>query len=207
MIAEHPHLWRWVLFGIGVVLLLALLLHRLGVPNGRRLMRHRMEEDATDPYKRWVQSVFMMVTGPCDYAYLGEGEVRRMLRHWWSVHGPHEHADALRQLAHNGRPDNAWDLVRFILVARMGVGAGYWRDEECWEAIRPIARRLVRTYRSWSEMAQAYVQARRQWRRLPLDGSLDDPEMRAIVENIADLRHDRWEHDPFRPGPEEPEHP
>lgn len=207
MTAEDPSIWRWVWIGIGTLLVLALLVHRLGTPSPHRLMRQRMEEDATDPYKRWVQSVFMIVCGECDYAYLGEGEARRMLRFWWNVHGPRELRGALSRLGDPRTPDNAWDLVRFIVVSRLGAGAGYWRDEDCWDAIRPIVRRLQRAYRGWSDMAQAYLHARRQWRKLPIDGSQDDPEMTTIVENIATLRDSRWSEIPYRKDFEESEHP
>ena len=149
-------------------------------------------DSAADPMRSWVQAAFMLVTRDCDYAYLGEAEARKMLRDWWDVHGPREHRAALAKLENSGRPDNAWDLVRFILVARMGVGAGYLDADESWERIRPIASRLQRSYSGWNELGQSYVQARRQWRRFPLDGSEDDDEMRRIVDNIAGLRHGLW---------------
>jgi hypothetical protein len=74
----------------------------------------------------------------------------------------------------------------------MGVGAAFMDEDDGWDAIRPIARRLQRTYSNWNELGQAYVQARRQWRKFPLDGSEDDTEMQRIVDNIAELRHGMW---------------
>jgi hypothetical protein len=63
------------------------------------------------------------------------------LRDWWDVHGPTDHAKALRELATADRPDNAWDLVRFMVVARLGVGADYLTPDESWHCIRPVACR------------------------------------------------------------------
>lgn len=173
-------------------------IHRLRSPDPDRLLRERMAADARDPYKRWVQAAFMMVTGECDYGYLPRAEARRMLETWWDVHGPGDHARVLAELASSGRPDNAWDLVRFILVTRMGVGAGWIDDEESWERIRPICIRLQQAYTSWRAMAQAYLQARRQWRELALDGSEDDDEMRRIRDNISRLDDTVWQNVEFR---------
>lgn len=184
------------------VVLLALavvfgVLRRFRAPDPRRLMRERLEEDAAHPLKRWVQSVFLLITRDCDYAYLRRSEARQMLDDWWDIRGEIEFRRTLDGLRSTDRPDNAWDLVRYILVARLGVGAGYWTDPESWDALRPIARRLQRAYPGWSAMAQAYVHARRQWRGLALDGSEDDEMMHWILENAARLRDERWRVIPF----------
>jgi hypothetical protein len=192
MTYEETRLWPYVLGAIAAVLLFLLVLHRLRTPSPARVMEQRLRRDAQDPLCAWVQAAFMVVTRDCDYAYLGEAAARKMLREWWDVHGPRELHTVMTQLASSGRPDNAWDLLRFMLVARMGVGAGYLQPDDCWDEIRPVARRLQRAYRGWSELGQAYVQARRQWRKFPLDGSEDDDEMRRIVDNIAELRHGMW---------------
>jgi hypothetical protein len=159
----------------------------------------RLRADAADPYRRWVQNVFLLVTGDCDYAHLPGAEARRMLAHWWDVYGPLELHRTLRALASASEAppepaarDHAWPLVRYILVSRLGVAAGMLPDEVSWDEILPIARRLQAAYPGWRAMAQAYVQARRQWRELPLDGSGDDEGMMNILDNLARLDDTRW---------------
>jgi hypothetical protein len=114
------------------------------------------------------------------------------LRDWWDVHGPTDHAKALRELATADRPDNAWDLVRFMVVSRLGVGADYLTPDESWHCIRPVACRLQAAYSGWKSMAQAYLLARRQWRGFVLDGSEDDDDMRRIIDNIVVLGDNLW---------------
>jgi hypothetical protein len=152
----------------------------------------RLAADATDPYRRWVQNVFLLVTGDCDYAHLPGAEARRMLAHWWDVYGPLELRRTLKRLADPSGGEHAWPLVRFILVSRLGVAAGMADDEVSWDEILPVARRLQAAYPSWRAMAQAYVRARRQWRELPLDGSADDDGMTNILDNLARLDDTRW---------------
>lgn len=188
----------WVLAGVLVVVVLAWAIARLRAPDPDRIMRDRLATDARDPFKRWVQSAFLVVTGNCDYGHLARGEAMRILSRWWEVHGPVEHRRTLDSLADSGRPDNAWDLVRFVLVARLGVAAGYLEDARSWIEIRPVAQRLQRAYPDWAAMAQAYVLARRQARGMAPDGTEDDEAMTAIRDNIAHLHDGRWRELPFR---------
>lgn len=153
----------------------------------------RLHADAADPYRRWVQSAFMLVTGDCDYAHLPGAEARRSLAHWWDVYGPVELRRTLRQLAAPSDRDHAWPLLRYILLSRLGVAAGMLPADVSWDEILPVARRLQAAYPSWRAMAQAYVQARRQWRELPLDGSGDDDGMKHILDNLARLDDTRWQ--------------
>ncbi|HET6584782.1 MAG TPA: DUF1266 domain-containing protein [Nannocystaceae bacterium] len=196
MIAALPR-WGIALLGLLAAVALAWAIARLRAPDPERVMRERLEADARDPFKRWVQSVFLIVTGNCDYAHLPRAEALRILMRWWEIHGPVEHGRTLASLSGSGRPDNAWDLVRFVLVARLGVAAGWIAEDASWQAIAPIARRLQRAYPDWSAMAQGYVLARRQARGLAPDGTEDDGAMAAIRDNIAHLRDGRWRELPF----------
>lgn len=179
----------WSLVAVGVSLTAALLglwLWTRPAPDAR------LAADARDPSRRWVQNAFLLVTGDRDYAHLPGAEARRMLAHWWEVYGPLEHRRTLERLAADDGRDHAWPLLRYILVSRLGVAAGMLADEVSWSEILPIARRLQAAYPGWRAMAQAYVQARRQWRELPLDGSADDDGMITILDNLARLDDDRW---------------
>ena len=157
-------------------------------PNPHR----RAQQEAATPLEAWARAAFFVVTGDVDYGHLPRAEARRMLIHWWEIHGPYELQHGLRDLEEPGRPDNAWDLLRFLLVARLGAAAQYVTEEESWTRIEPVARRLQATYDGWAAMAQSYVAARRQWKGIAIDGSEDDDGMRRILDNIARLRDDVW---------------
>jgi hypothetical protein len=187
----------WLPLALLAVLVLVWLLRRERI-DATQHMAQRLERDGADLFRRWVQNAFLIVTGNSDYGYLSRTEAIRMLSSWWEVHGPVEHARTLAGLAAAGRPDNAWDLLRYVLLARLGVAAGWADDLGSWEAIRPIAIRLQAAYPDWSTMAQAYVQARRQARDLPADGTGDDASTTAIRDNIAHLHGGRWRDMPYR---------
>ncbi|HWB76259.1 MAG TPA: DUF1266 domain-containing protein [Nannocystaceae bacterium] len=188
------------LLAIAIATLVALLWLRRRIYriDPQQLMTQRLTRDGEDLYKRWVQNAFLVVTGNCDFAHLQRAEAVRMLSAWWEVHGPAEHARMLAALEDAGRPDNAWDLLRFVLLARIGVAAGYLDDLGAWARIRPVAGRLQRAYPDWSAMAQAYLLARRQARGLAADGTEDDASTQAIRDNVAYLHGTRWREMPYR---------
>ncbi|MBC8073382.1 MAG: DUF1266 domain-containing protein [Deltaproteobacteria bacterium] len=189
---------RVLVLAVAALLALWWLRRKLSRVDPQRLMTQRLQRDGGDLYKRWVQNTFLVVTGNCDFAHLPRAEAIRMLSAWWEVHGPAEHRRSLAGLADAGRPDNAWDLVRFVLLARIGVAAGYLDDISAWAEIRPIAIRLQRAYPDWSAMAQAYLMARRQARGLAADGTEDDASTAAIRDNVAHLHGTRWREMPYR---------
>lgn len=154
-----------------------------------------MASDAEEPFRRWAQCVFCLVTGDCDYAYLPVREAVGMLARWWEVHGPTELRRVLDELAREG---TAWGGVRFFVVARLGVGAGWLGAEEAWRLGRPVARLLQARYESWAELARDYVIARRRAIGVSEDGSEDDDDMRAILDNLARLQDTVWHEVPFR---------
>lgn len=192
--------WAWVAAAAGILgLATTLWLWR------RPSATQRMADDAALPYRRWVQNVFLLVTTDCDYAHISGAEARRILAHWWEVFGPMQHRHTLAQLA-NERLDHAWNLIRFIVVSRLGVAAHYYDDELSWAEILPVARRLQATYPDWRAMGQAYVLARRHREGLPLDGSADTAGMRQVLDNLARLDDTRWAQLDFkRPLHDEPE--
>jgi len=191
-----PDMERWpLLLALGITMIVGLAAW-LGTRRHRR-PDARLAADALDPYRHWVQSAFLLVTGDCDYGHLSGAEARRMLAHWWDVYGPEEHRRVLVALARPRERDSAWDLLRFVLVSRLGVAAGFTPPELGWAELLPIARRLQAAYPTWRAMAQAYVHARRQWLGLPLDGSADDESMIHILDNLARLDDARWREQPY----------
>lgn len=183
----------WVLGALGVGLLVWAIVARSRRP---ARLRAAMAADAEDPFRRWAQGAFGLVCGEWDYAYLGVGEAVALLARWWEVHGPVELIRTLDDL--EGEPDHAWPLVRALVVARLGVGARWLSPDEAWGRARGIARRLRETYDDWPALAHAYVVARRLATGLAADGSEDDDDMRAILDNVARLRETCWAQTPFR---------
>ncbi len=180
---EH---WPWVLAGAILLGTLALLLKR------RSPAASRQDVDARNPLRRWCQAAMKLVTRDCDYGHIQRGEARRMLQRWWHVHGVRELHQTLEQLSNSPNPDNAWELLRFMIVARLGAAAEMLDYDDAWAMLGPIASRLQNAYGDWTAMAQAYITARRQWQGLPLDGSEDDDTMRWINENLQSLRATAW---------------
>lgn len=189
LIFASPSLWS-VLVVLVVVVGFGLLLRRALGPE--RHIRQRTQKDAEEPFKRWVQSVLFIVTRDTDYAYLNADEARRMLSEWWDILGPSEFKQTLEQLKKPAQSDSAWDLVRFMLLSRLGVAAGWISDDVSWTSMHPVVRRLRRAYPGWNAMAQAYVRARRQSQGLALDGTEDDITMRWVVDNVQRLRETTW---------------
>jgi hypothetical protein len=182
----------WVLAGLAVLLVLYAVVASLRRP---ARMRARMAADAEDPFRRWAQCVFCLVSGDCDYAYLPVRESVRMLARWWEVHGPVELRRVLDELE---RGDDAWGGVRFFVVARLGVGATWLAEADAWRRARPVARRLQARYEGWAELARDYVKARRRALGISEDGSEDDDDMRAILDNLVRLSDTLWAEVPFR---------
>lgn len=193
-IVEH---WPWIAGAVLALFVLGVAWQRMRKGNPTRVKQQRLEADARVPLRRWTQAASMLVSRDCDYGHLARGDARRMLQRWWHVHGIRELRDVLDVLAHSNNPDNAWDLLRFILVARLGEAAGMLEVDESWRLCAPIALRLQRAYDDWDDMAMAYVRARRQWRELALDGSQDDGSTMWIVENMSTLRATTWNEIPF----------
>lgn len=183
----------WVLAGLAALLVVRAIVVSLRRP---AKMRAKMAADAEDPFRRWGQGVFCVVTGECDYAYLPLPEAVRMLARWWEVHGPVELRRVLDELERGA--DDAWDGVRFFVVARLGVGARWLAEADAWRRARPVARRLQARYEGWAELARDYALARRRAVGICEDGSEDDHDMREILHNIARLSDTLWSEVPFR---------
>ena len=189
--------WQWMLAGAAALIVTAWFTSRRRRNRPRQGEETRSEIDAKNPLRRWCQAGVRLVSRDCDYGHLSRGEARRMLQRWWHVHGPRELHDVLRSLGNSPNPDNAWELLRFIIVARLGAAAGMVDDDDSWSMLSPIAMRLQDAYGDWSAMAQAYVRARRQWQELALDGSEDDDTMLWITENLQSLRAGTWTEVPW----------
>lgn len=187
---EH---WPWVLAATVALLVVAWMWRR----HSRRAQPSPEQSDAHDPIRRWCQAAMKLVTRDRDYGHLDRGEARRMLQRWWHVHGTRELHDTLADLGSSPNPDNAWELVRFMIVARLGAAAEMIEDDVAWTMVAPIAARLQEAYDGWIAMGHAYVTARRQWQGVALDGSEDDDTMTWITDNLQSLRAGAWTEIPW----------
>ena len=66
----------------------------------------------------------------------------------------------------------AWDYIRYINVCRMGYHVGYLSEQEAWDRIMPVARKIQRTYSSWTAMGEDYLIGYDYWRTDAEDDSL-----------------------------------
>jgi hypothetical protein len=63
----------------------------------------------------------------------------------------------------SGRTILAWDLGRTIALCRWGYNVGFLTEEEAWEKIMELARRIQTTYQSWEEFGYDYYMGRVFW--------------------------------------------
>lgn len=180
------------LAAVGVVLLVLFVGARLQRNRHVARMRERMRKDAASAAHHWVQCVFRIITGEDDYAYMPRSEALAVLARYWSIEHPYDLRQVLDELERDGRAEPAWNLVRFMVLARLGVGAGFLPEATAWRRLLPVARRLQQHYETFDAIAQTYVRERRRWLGLPLDGATDDAETRAILGNIVRLETTVW---------------
>jgi len=56
-----------------------------------------------------------------------------------------------------------WDFSRYVSLCGWGFRAGYLTEEEAWALIMPAARLLQKTFSSWADLADNYVEGHRFW--------------------------------------------
>lgn len=79
----------------------------------------------------------------------------------------------------------SWDYNRYIWLCRFSYLSGYISEEEAWEKIMPVARKLQSTFDSWKDLGQDYLIGREYWTNDPEEAArfqtiyqklLNDPE-------------------------------
>lgn len=56
-----------------------------------------------------------------------------------------------------------WDYSRYVALCGWGYVAGYLDENEAWEKIMPVARRLQTTFDSWEDLGNNYMIGRVYW--------------------------------------------
>jgi ankyrin repeat protein len=57
----------------------------------------------------------------------------------------------------------AWDLCRYVNMVSEGYTAGYLNDSEAWALIMPVAQQTQKSFASWQEMGQNFLDGRQIW--------------------------------------------
>lgn len=151
-----------------------------------------MERDWDDPLRRWTRCVFSIVTRNYDYAYR-PAWTRSVVEDSWGFEERSELYATLEEL--DDDRDQAWNLVRYCLVARMGVGCGLIDNDVSWGLIRPVANRLQANYDSFADIAESYVEGRRAWRKQAADDAEDvnaEDEFQEIDRTVQILKRELW---------------
>jgi TPR repeat protein len=83
-----------------------------------------------------------------------------------------------------------WDFARYVALCGWGFHAGYLNEQEAWSRIMPVARLLQKTFSSWDELAENYIEGRRFW---SLKQTLKDAErLKDEVEFLRWEAHSPW---------------
>jgi len=87
---------------------------------------------------------------------------REALDRTWGVKSREQLLSVFQQLIQDDsdRIKIGWNFPRLINLARWGYAAGYLKEDEAWDFIMPAAERIQKTFSSWQEMGQVYLDAR-----------------------------------------------
>jgi hypothetical protein len=56
-----------------------------------------------------------------------------------------------------------WDYCRYVSLCRWGYQCGYITEDEAWDLIMPVAKKLQATFSSWEELGANYLLGREFW--------------------------------------------
>jgi hypothetical protein len=105
-----------------------------------------------------------LLAGAERVADIAEGR-RQALAASWDIKSRQDLLTVIRTLL-NDRGNSrkiGWNFPRAINLARWGYAAGYLKEDEAWSVITPAAEHLQKTFSSWQELGQVYLNARAEW--------------------------------------------
>ena len=90
---------------------------------------------------------------------------RKALLEVWEVRSRQDLLELIDKLLHDDldRTRTGWNYPRAINLARWGYVAGYLQEGEAWSYILSAAEHLQKTFSSWQELGQAYLDGRAKW--------------------------------------------
>jgi hypothetical protein len=148
-------------------------LTQAGAKKTKVFLNECLERDQTlTPAQRWAIATTALLTQYNGYSLetLAVGKESRAvwlksLQNDWGVNSRTDLFTELNWLSSHldfpdspeGREHLAWNLCRYIFLARTGYTAGYLSSDEAWQKIPPIAQRIQRSYHSWEELEGDYL--------------------------------------------------
>lgn len=139
-----------------------------------------------EPLHAWIRSCCAFMDSGSSWLEEPPAKAALMLSRDWQINDRNVLQQALGQLTQ--QPPTAWNAVRLFRVALAGVTAGYLDVPSAWSGVRPVAQRLQQQYPSFEAIWLDYLAGYRDWRKLPPDGSADDPATHERLQNIGRLR-------------------
>jgi hypothetical protein len=90
---------------------------------------------------------------------------RQTLLAAWEIRTRQDLLEEIRKLLRDDRDATriGWNYPRAINLARLGYAAGFLQENEAWSLLIPAAERLQKTFSSWQELGQTYLNARARW--------------------------------------------
>ena len=189
-------MWTWLLIALGALIGAGALLYFFYFDRRTHLQR-MAEEDGTDPLKRWARGVYALLS-PQDYGRLPQGGAQMILRRDWGCETPAKLHGLLERRFALETGDPAWDLVRAVILARLGAAAGYMSPPDSWAVVGRARNEILRHYACWAELGEAYADARMRWLRST--GEVEPDEKRPFDEvryAMKDLAQNLWPHVAF----------
>ena len=130
----------------------------VGVP-----VAFRVQNRSASPVVRWARGAYGLLTGGDDFGELGEDEAQALLESPWGVHDSRALEREINRLEARDSGNEAWDLIRVMLLARLGYSAGYVDESASWQAVTRVALRLQAAYGGWHQLGEAYARGRSEW--------------------------------------------
>lgn len=88
-----------------------------------------------------------------------------------------------------------WDLSRYLCLCRWGYLCGWLDEEEAWELMIPVARRLQETFDSWEDLGQNYLIGRQYW---SLKHTQEDGELyEEAFDRLCEMPSSPWNRYPW----------
>jgi hypothetical protein len=187
--------------GIPLVILAFLMIGAFGVWRARRRAMAYAAVYA-EPAPRtltsvdlWAAGAWGLWSGAEDSAGWAADRAIQSLASWYGARD----ATALRGVIDGliaGQTGNAaWDQVRAVDLARIGVAAGYLTAEESFDIVRRIATDLRAKYRTWEELGAAFEAGMHAWQ--DGRGITAEGERGRVQRNLPHLRSGVWPAIPF----------
>jgi hypothetical protein len=140
----------------------------------RRNPATKLYMDRQDPRKHWAQAAMALYQGDKgDPGYWRPSEAQSLLKEGWSTPNQEELMSLLESYV-KGECNVAFDKLRIIWLARVGLGAGWIDEAASWEYVFAAQAALQETYGSWEELRVACAEGRDQW----YDGKTPESQVR-----------------------------